>query len=260
MFKRIKKIFSSENVHILLELIKAQFRLMEHNSVLGNLWHLITPISIAALMFFVFYNKYGESIQGYPVYIFAGCVIVNFFSFCVMYLIKGLDHYRDLACNTVIMRENYILALFSLHGFKVLVEFAFCLLLSIVFGVFNLKAMFLLVPISISFFCFTVGVGFLLTSLFCFISDIEHVWMILSKVLLFMTPVFYSLDSSSLFFKTVIMANPLSPFVIAFQSIFVGDIFLHPVIVFVCLFYGMIFLVMGYTAFLKLENYALERV
>jgi ABC-type polysaccharide/polyol phosphate export permease len=83
----------------------------------------------------------------------------------------------------------------------------------------------------VAYVAFVLGVGFVLAIAHCFTSDVEHVWMIASRLLFFATPVFYTLDSlGPLAQRAVYWLNPVTPFVLAFRNVLLSGEALDPVV------------------------------
>lgn len=63
---------------------------------------------------------------------------------------------------------------------------------------FTWKSALLLLPLVASFLAFVLGVGLIVSLLYCFARDIEYVWTLASRLLFFATPVFHTPESISL--------------------------------------------------------------
>jgi lipopolysaccharide transport system permease protein len=73
------------------------------------------------------------------------------------------------------------------------------------------KATTLLVPaVLLCFFPVLLGTGWLLSSLGVLVRDISQLTALLSHALLFLTPIFYSIDAVPALLQPVLHANPLT--------------------------------------------------
>lgn len=70
---------------------------------------------------------------------------------------------------------------------------------------------------------FLVGASFLLSAIGVFLKDIKDIVQLYTSIGLFASPVLFSLDSIPVLLKSVIVLNPVTPFILMFQdSIFGG--------------------------------------
>src|ERR1700712_5688177 len=78
---RIKATFSKQNRALLLELVRTDFKLRYQGSVLGYAWSLLRPLFMFAILYLVFVKVFplGKGIPHYPVYLFMGIMLWNFF-------------------------------------------------------------------------------------------------------------------------------------------------------------------------------------
>ena len=143
-----------------------------------------------------------------------------------------------------------ILSQVAFHGYKLLVELVLCALLAVHYGTFSWSAMAAAVPLLLAFFALVTGIGLLGAVLYSFARDVEHIWSLVTHLLMFVTPVFYGLDSLSAPARFVIYwLNPLTPFLVALRGLFIGPpahpgVYLHAVLI------GGGVLIAGYAAFL----------
>jgi ABC-2 type transport system permease protein len=257
---RSRRLASRTNRRILLELVRAHLKSSDYHSVLGGLWSLLGTGAMLASLYFVFGRHFGTAVPGYPLYLLAGIVPVNFFVTATGHLLKVFVNNRDIALNSTIPRESLVLATASLHGWKLAIEILMCALVSFAYGFFSARAALLLLPVVLSFLAMVMGVGLILSLACCFARDIEHVWTILSRLFFFASPVFYTLDSLSPKARILVTyGNPLTPFLTAFRSVFLQGGAIPAGAFAQCVLLGTLTLAIGYLAFVRLEGAALDR-
>jgi ABC-type polysaccharide/polyol phosphate export permease len=89
---------------------------------------------------------------------------------------------------------------------------------------------------------------------------VEHIWAIFSRLFLFVTPVFYTVDSLAPAMRALISyLNPLTPFLKAFRAIFLHGGALAAPVLGHCLILGTAALSASYLIFLRWEGAALDR-
>ena len=86
------------------------------------------------------------------------------------------------------------------------------------------------------------------------------VWAILSRLFLFVTPVFYSVASMSPKMRALVTyVNPLTPYLESFRAIFISKGTLAATVLIQCLLWGPVALITAYLVFLRWEGEALDR-
>lgn len=256
---RVRALFEPSNRALFVELVRTCFKVTDHNSIVGALWSLLAPFAMLVALYLVFRERFGEELQAYPLYLLLGISFVSYFSTTTRLLIAVLFMNRALMLNTTVPRETVILSQVAFHGYKLLIELMLCALLALHFGTFSLGGMVAAVPLLVAFFALVTGVGMLGAVVHSFARDIEHVWSLVTHLLMFVTPVFYDLETLSAPARFVIYwLNPLTPFLVALRGLFIGPpahpgVYLHAVAI------GTVVLLAGYAAFLSAEGAALER-
>lgn len=257
---RFAKLFTKSNWNLICELTRANFKVTDHNSILGFFWSLINPILLLLVLYFLFKARFGQGIRAYPLYLLVGIASVNFFVIATTYMIKIFFIQRDFALNAMVPRESFIVSNLSIHAYKFVIELIVCLVLSIFYGIFNLKYFLLLLPLLVSYIGLVLGIGLILSLLYCFARDIEHIWTIIARVFFFATPIFYTLNSILPWSRRLIYwGNPLTPFLISFRQVIMKGGNFHLFTYLYSLLLGIGFFVLGYCFFIVFENIAMER-
>jgi ABC-2 type transport system permease protein len=257
---RAARLATRANWNAFVELVRAHFKVTDHNSILGVLWSLLGPVATLVALYFIFRQAFGDDAHAYPLYLLIGIVLVGFFITATRYMLTSFLYARSLVLNSTVPRETIILSQIVVHGYKLVIEIFLCCLLSAVYGLFSWRALVLAVPLGLAYLGLVLGVGLLLALVHCFARDIDHIWAIVSRLLFFVTPVFYFLDRLSPAARELVYwANPLTPFLLSFRSLFMEWGRLEPFLYLHSLALGAAFLTIGYSAFLFLESAAVER-
>jgi len=257
---RISKLFSKKNRNILRELTRSEFKLTDHNSILGISWSFINPSLTLLVMYFIFKGRFGQKFYAYPLYLLIGIITVNFFISATSASIKVFSSNRDIVLNTTSPRELLILSQLFVHTYKFIIELVICLVLSLFYGIFSPIFILLLLPLLLSYLFLIASFGFLLSTVYCFARDIEYIWVLTSRLLFFVTPVFYKLNYTSPSFRNAIYwGNPITPFLTSFYEIIMNSGSFRLSNYLYALLLGFIFFVFGYFIFLVIENSTVER-
>ena len=258
MQNRPKKLFTRASWNLLVELIRAQFKLIDHNSLLGFLWSFLGPLAMFAVTYAIFSVRFGKNIPAYPLYLLSGIILVNFFVNATFQVMQSFYAAMPVMLNTTAPRKVILIANVGIVLYKFLLELLFCVALSFFYNKFSLAMSILAIPILLAFIAFILGISSVLALCNCLVRDVEHLWILLSRVFFFITPAFYELkDISPWASRLVYFANPLTPFVVSLRSLLMGGF--DATSYGYSLLWGVFFFALGLGAFGLLENTAVER-
>ena len=201
------------------ELVKRDFKKKYKRTILGMAWSILSPLLELLVMRLVFTQFFGRGVDHYTTYLFCGTLIFSYFSDSTS---QGM--YSLMSNSGIFTKVNVpkYLFLFSKNiqtllnfGLTLIVFFIFCILDDITF-----TWKFLLLPYPIvMLLLFNIGVGLVLSALFVFFRDMQYLWSIFLKLLMYMSAIFYRIDTYSHFGKHLFLANPVYLFIRYFRKI-----------------------------------------
>ncbi len=265
LLKKLKqkkdRLFIRSNWNLLVEMTRANFMNTDYNSVLGIAWSFINPFILLVTMYIMFKAHFGQTIKAYPLYLLLGIISVNFFINTTVYLGRVFFFNREFILNLTASREILISSKLFIHTFKFVIELFFCLTLSVFYRMFTWKIFLILPPLLFTYIAFTFGVSLILAFIYCLIRDAEHMWFLFSRLLLFVTPIFYILGQTPSFAQKIIyFVNPITPFLICARQIFMDSGKVDPRIYTYSLLLNTAIFISGYVIFIIFENSMAERI
>jgi len=233
-------------------LAKSGFKVRNEGSYLGILWYLLNPLLFFGLLWLIFSNNIGNSIESYPLYLFMGVIMFNFFQSATSESIGIIRDNRELFKSINFPRMAFIsgsvLKFFFSHVFEF---FIFTIFLVALKGNF---ANVLFYPLIILFFIpFVFGVSLILGSVSVYILDVEGIWTFASKLIWFATPIFYALNLSSKL-SVINWINPLYYFITLARDLVVYNTVPSAEIIVGSALSGALFLAAGVLTFNKLKT------
>ena len=197
-----------------LSLAKVNFQLRHEGSYLGILWYLLEPLaSFAILLLLGGALRQNNIIPYYPIYIFIGLIIFNFFTSVTTVAITSFISHSGLIKTMKVSKEPFVISILLQFIFSHLFSVGILIFLAFHYHVSLVR--FLIYPFIFGFLClFTLGVSFIVTTIGVYIYDLSNVWNIVNRLWWLVTPVFYSAgkDSALHVLNTV---NPLYYFILA---------------------------------------------
>ncbi len=216
---------------LLYELTRKNIKLKYRDSWLGIFWSFLQPLLTMAVLSVVFGNIFGaerEYIVCYPVYLFSGRLLFEFFTSSSK---MALNSFRS---NAAIIKKVYVPKyMYPLSGIlSNFVTFSISILCYIcVWIFFKLTGMsdggeLILTPYVLLFFIpmaillmFVVGVGLILSILQVYFRDIQYIWDVFCTLLFYMVPAIYHINSiKSDWTRAIIQINPLYSMIELFRQ------------------------------------------
>lgn len=210
-FKRYQFLFE--------ELVKRDFKKKYKRTVLGMAWSLLSPLLMLLVMKLVFTHFFGKAIPHYTIYLFCGNLIFSYFSEATkegmnslmgnarIFTKANVPKYLFLFSKNVQTFLNFLITL--------VIFFAFCAFDHIVF---TWKFLLLLYPICL-LLLFNIGVGLILSALFVFFRDIQYLWSVFTRLLMYMSAIFYSIETYPAHVRNLFLLNPVYLFIRYFRKI-----------------------------------------
>lgn len=204
----------TDNLRLIISLTKRDIENRYKNSTLGLVWVIVFPVLMLLIYTFVFgfvfKAKWGEVEANYSLVMFLGLIIHAFMAECIgrsTSLIQGNANYVK---KVVFPLESlcWVALLSSLFQFfmGVVVFFAFLL-----FSDTSLQSTALLAPVVfLPFLILSYALILFLSSLSVYVRDVAHVMSIVISVMLFMSPVFYSIDAVPVKYQWIMYLNPIT--------------------------------------------------
>ncbi len=213
------------NRFLILELSKRGYTQRYQGSYGGVAWSFIQPVfllGVYTLVFSVILKtrwSYSGNTKEFALILFAGLIILNTFTECLnkapLLITDNPNYVKKIIFPLEILPWVMVATVLLQTLVSIVVWFAGYFL---IFGPPNPTALYFPV-ILLSFFPMLLGVGWLLSSIGIIVRDISQLTLLLSHSLLFLTPIFYSIESAPPLLQNLLMLNPLTYIVQQFRFV-----------------------------------------
>jgi len=205
--------------HLLLLMVKRDFVTRYRRSVLGVLWSVLNPLFTMIILTMVFSTIFESDIPNFPIYIFTGQLIYNFYAEAtngaMSSVISGATIIKKLYVPKYIFPISKIFSAVINLGFSFV---AFILVFLVLQTPFHWTM--LLIPVPMLYvFIFAMGVGMILSSLAVFFRDITHLYGVIVTMLFFLTPIMYPVNILPQQMFHLIHLNPLFHYIEYFRDL-----------------------------------------
>lgn len=243
MLARIQKL--KQYQFLFSELVKRDFAKKYKRTILGIAWSIISPLMNLLIMWLVFSNFFGNNMEHYVIYLFSGQLVYSYFVDATNLGMSSL--LSNAGIFTKVNVPKYLF-LFS-QNVSSLINFALTLLIFFAFVAvdgltFTWKFILLLYPI-ICLIIFNLGLGLILSALFVFFRDMQHLWGILTQLIMWMSAIFYTIDAYSYKVQCLFLANPLYLYIRYFRKIVIDGVIPTPQFHLLAAFYALAAFVIG---------------
>lgn len=245
---------------LLQKLVLKDLKLKYRGSVLGFLWSLVNPLVMIAVYSFAFKYILRNATPGFVFLVLIGILAWTFFSTSAMMSTGAIADSGPLLKSVFFPRAILPMA-------TVLFNLAQYLLMAVVFLPVMLIAyrippspQMLLYPVFLALqVLMTIGLAFMLATGTTFFRDIRHLLEVALAVLFWSTPIVYELQMVPAKFRLLVLASPLSSFVVAYKDVLFYGRWPSPAVWTFAIAYAIIAFVAGAALLLKFEDRFAER-
>ena len=201
------------------ELVKRDFKKKYKRTVLGMAWSVLSPLLMLLVMRLVFTQFFGRGMEHYTTYLFCGNLVFSYFNESTS---QGMTSLMGNAAIFTKVNVPKYLFLFS-KNVQTLINFGLTMIVFVLFcfldGItFTWKVILLLYPVAL-LVLFNIGVGLILSALFVFFRDIQYLWSVFTQLLMYMSAIFYTIDSYPPVTQHLFLLNPVYLFIRYFRKI-----------------------------------------
>ena len=206
------------NRSLMYSLIQRDVLSRYRGSIFGVFWSFFQPILMLIIYTFVFsvvfkarWNAGSDSKTEFALVLFSGLIVFNLFSECISRAPSLIMSHANYVKKVVFPLE--ILPWVSLGSalFQSVISSGVWLLFYIVFYGMPHGTIFILPFIFIPLIFITIGCSWMLSSLGVYLRDIGQMIGILITISMFLSPLFYSIDSLPKEYQRFLLLNPLTP-------------------------------------------------
>ncbi|MBS7577277.1 MULTISPECIES: ABC transporter permease [unclassified Enterococcus] len=221
-------LFSKKDRILLKELVKTDFKLRYQGSLIGHLWSILKPIMLFSVMYLVFIHflRLGQDIPHFAVALLLGMIMWNFFQETTSMGLTSIVARGDLLRKLDFPKEIVVISV----SINAMINFLINLLVVIAFALINgvsLSPFALLAPLLfVELYIFSLGIAFLLATLFVRFRDIAPIWEVVMQAGMYATPIIYPITmviNTSPTIAKVMMMNPLAQIIQDARHLLISD-------------------------------------
>lgn len=186
-------------------------------SVLGTVWAVINPLLMLSIYTFVFgymlksrWPGQGDNKLLFAVTLFAGLIVNTLFAETINSSTKVIAENANYVKKVVFPLEMLPLVLLGSAAFHAAVSFGILLVANALVGTGLHWTMLLLPVVVVPVVLATAGISWVLAALGVFLRDASQIVGFLTALLMFLSPIFYPLQSFPPSLRRLLFLNPLT--------------------------------------------------
>ena len=229
------------------------------NTSLGFFWSLLSPLLLAAVLYFVFRHLWGRD-EDFAVNILVGVMAWQFFATSTSSSLRAIVGNAALVTRVYVPR--HILVLSNVLTSLINSLLAFVALLPIILILRStLPPTVLLFPlVHAVYFLFLYGAGLFLSSLFVYFRDLTQIWDVLIRTLFFASPIMYPITIIPDRLLPYYLLNPATQFIIIYRDVMVAGQLPSPYSMAVVCVFAVLAYAVGSLTFRRLERRFAEQM
>ena len=203
----------------------------------------------------VFQARWGhgteQNLVNFAIVIFCGISAFNIFQECLLRAPMTVVSQPNLVKKVVFPTETLVLSLMGASLFQGVINFALVIIANYIVT-HTVHWTIVLLPLTLlPLVFFTLGIAWLLASLGVFFRDIQQVVGLLANALLFLTPIFFSLEALPASLKTFALLNPLAIIVEAVRKVVLWGTIPDLLSLSLCFVFSWCVMQFGYAVFMR---------
>ena len=178
-------------MRIVWDLGWSEFRLKYRGSVLGYFWSFAVPFVKFVVFLYVFKVLFAVDIASYPLYLFLGIILWEYFANVTTACIGVPLTYEHIIQKVAFPRFLLVLTVGWTQALVFLTHLVIFGAMSVFMGVLPLLGAFYFLIVSAQLALLSLGIGAFLASFALRFRDFPHLWSIILQVLFWLTPITY---------------------------------------------------------------------
>lgn len=245
---------------MMYNLVRKDLRTRYKGSFLGFLWTFVNPLLQLIIYTIVFSTIMRINVDKFYIYLFVALIPWIFFTSSIQgsatSILVGKDLIKKIYFPRLIMPISVVNAAFMNMIFSMVI-----VILALIISGIGISWYICLLPVIMLLeYLFALGLSFIFSALNVFFRDLEHILGIITMGWFYLTPIVYTVDMIPNQYLGIFYLNPMTSIIMAYRDILYYKQMPHFYILGQILIWSIVFIVIGYLVFQKLQKYFVEEL
>jgi ABC-type polysaccharide/polyol phosphate export permease len=195
---------------LLREVTIAQTKIRDQSTALGFLWSFLHPLGILLLLYLFFEQGIGIHIEHYPIFLLIGLIHYTHFSKSTVSSMHVLYDMRAVTTNVIFPKEILVFGSILSDVPEFAISMVIVVAIAIIAGVPASTALVGIPLVVVLQLIVVLWISLLLAGIYVFVRDVDHIYEVGLRALLFITPIFYSVEFLGPLSRRLVVLNPLT--------------------------------------------------
>jgi lipopolysaccharide transport system permease protein len=202
---------------LLLQLVRKEFLASYQQTLLGPFWIILQPLLTVLTYVLIFYKVFSISTQGVPAFLYYLTGVTLWSLFSDIFLTTSQTFTKNMHVFSKVYFPRIIAPLSSmlLHGLRFSIQLLLLALVLLTYffagkAIITPLHLFLIIPAIVVTAGIAFGSGLIFSILTAKYKDLNGMLQLITRLLLFVCPVFYSMEIVPEKVRWIVEANPLS--------------------------------------------------
>lgn len=246
---------------MIFSLIRKDLRGRYKGSVLGFVWTFLNPLLQLIVYTVVFSILFPTTIEQFYIFLFVGLVPWLFFNTSLVggatSVVTQENLIKKIYFPRLVLPISYVTSAFVNMLLTFLVIFAVLLMSG--FGI-AWKIIWALPVIMIVEYVLALGIAMITSSLTVYFRDLEYILGIIAMAWMYLTPILYEVETIPEEFRSLIYLNPMTGVILCYKEILYYKQLPEFETIGMATIVGIVFLLIGYICFNRLQKHFVEEL
>jgi len=205
-------------------LVSKDFQNRYAGSALGVLWTQLYPLLLLGVYSLVFTKVFSNDIPRFPLFVFIGIVVWNFFGTSIQLATNSILANSHLVLKMAFPRQLLTVSVVSMAFVDLAMSHVIVLAGAVFYGVPPRLTWLAIVPLIVLLAFFCTGLGLILASIAVYLRDIRFFVEVSMMLLMFVSGVFYDATRLAPSVRWMLNANPLAQAIVAYRQAFLDGV------------------------------------
>ena len=217
----IKRFFADLRKYFSFSVVSARSQLKTEvaGSYLNWIWWILDPLCFMLIYTFIFGYVFKSKENYFPVFIFVGLSMWNFFNNTIKSSVKIVKRNKSVVSRVYFPKYILVISQLMADAFKMMISFGIVILMMIFYKVPVTWNLVFFLPILATLMLFTFGCGCFIMHFGVYVEDLSNVTNIALRFLFYLTGIFYSVEGRIEHYGTYLNNfNPLASLISAMRN------------------------------------------